>query len=305
MIVKILIISSISTISFIHICSMKEVNNNTYGLTRMAPPLWSATALVRRRGWGAMSFGSRAQYSRSGWWFMVKSLKSVYWGGVRESRSPPPHTPTAHWKPVKNRFLELLAASGSSWERLGIPGIDSGCQESIFDGFSIPTWHPKPIKIVQKSMPRCIPSWTRFFYWFLVDFYFQLRPLNLKNRAPAAARARSMKNGLSKFTLIFDAILAPTCLHFDNKNPTHIQKEPSQEASTQMIDFEIDLLAILAPFRNPSWDPRRFQNTSKTPQDAPGTAPRRLQDTLKTGSKPRGRPKTVPSRSNTHPGMIF
>ena len=139
----------------------------------------------------------------------------------------------------------------------------------------------------------------------MVGFYFQLRPPNFKNRAPAAARARSMKNGLSKFTLIFDATLVPTCLHFDNKNPTNIQKEPSQEASTQIIDFEIDLLAILAQLRNPSWDPRRLQNTSKTPQDAPGTAPRRLQDTLKTGSKPLGRPKTVPSRSNTPPGMIF
>ena len=139
----------------------------------------------------------------------------------------------------------------------------------------------------------------------MVDFYFQLRPLNLKDRDPAAARARSMKNGLSKLTLIFDAILVPTCLHFDTKNPTNTQKEPSQEASTKMIDFGIDLLTILDPFRNPSWDPRRLQNTSKTPQDAPGTAPRRLQDTLKTGSKPLGRPKTVPSRSNTPPGMIF
>ena len=29
----------------------------------------------------------------------------------------------------QNRFPELLAASGSSWERLGVPGIDSGWQE--------------------------------------------------------------------------------------------------------------------------------------------------------------------------------
>ena len=72
-----------------------------------------------------------------------------------------------------------------------------------------------------------------------------------------------------------------------------------------MIDFKIDLLAVLAPFWNTGWDPRRLQNTSKTPQDARGTAPRRLQDTLKTGSKPLGRPKTVPSRSKTPPGMIF
>ena len=86
-----------------------------------------------------------------------------------------------------------------------------------------------------------------------------------------------MKNEFSKFTLIFDAILVSTCLHFDTENPTNTQKEPSQEASTKMIDFGIDLLAILALFRNPSWDPRRLQNTSKTPQDAPGTTPRRLE----------------------------
>ena len=141
-------------------------------------------------------------------------------GGVRESLSKPvlwlPPSRGA-WKTTKNRFPELLAASGSSWERLVIPGIDSGCQKSIFEWFSIPTWHPKPTKILQESMPRCIPSWTPFCDWFLVDVYFQLRPLNLKNRAPAEARARSLKNGLSKFTSIFEAMLVPTCLHFAPK----------------------------------------------------------------------------------------
>ena len=32
---------------------------------------------------------------------------------------PPPHRPL---KPARNRFFQLLAASGSSWELLGVPG---------------------------------------------------------------------------------------------------------------------------------------------------------------------------------------
>ena len=45
---------------------------------------------------------------------------------------------------------------------------------SIFGRFFTPTWHPKSTKIAQKSMPRCIPSWTPFFNRFLVGFRSQL-----------------------------------------------------------------------------------------------------------------------------------
>ena len=46
---------------------------------------------------------------------------------------------------------------------------------SILAPVSVPTWLPKSTKIQEKSMPRCHPSWTPFFYRFLSifasDFY--------------------------------------------------------------------------------------------------------------------------------------
>ena len=57
---------------------------------------------------------------------MVLSLKMYLWEGGMESSAIPvvwDHPPPG--KPSRNRFPELLAASGSSWERLGGSGIDS------------------------------------------------------------------------------------------------------------------------------------------------------------------------------------
>ena len=64
----------------------------------------------------------------------------------------------------------------------------------------------------------------------------------------AAARARILKNRPSTSTLIFDTILVPTWLHFGAQNTPNPSRNQSQEASTKMIDFGIDLLGILAPF---------------------------------------------------------
>ena len=41
---------------------------------------------------------------------------------------------------------------------------------SILAPVSLPTCRPKSIKIQEKSMPRCHPSWTPFFDRFLVGF---------------------------------------------------------------------------------------------------------------------------------------
>ena len=47
----------------------------------------------------------------------------------------------------------------------------------------------------------------------------------MKNRAPAAAGARILKNRLSKLRLIFDSILVPTYFHSGTKiHPKFIQK---------------------------------------------------------------------------------
>ena len=52
-----------------------------------------------------------------------------------------------------------------------------------------------------------------------------------------------------------------------------------------MIDFWIDLLPKLAPFWDPSWDPRATQDGSKTP-------PRRFQDATKTAQEPQEHPRS-------------
>ena len=77
---------------------------------------------------------------------------------------------------------------------------------SIFGRFSAPTWHQKSIKIDQKSMPRCLPSWALFFDRFLVDCGANFDPRNLKHRAPAATTARWLKDRLSKVTSRFASI---------------------------------------------------------------------------------------------------
>ena len=48
---------------------------------------------------------------------------------------------------------------------------------SILAPVSLPTCLPKSIKIQEKSMPRCHPSWTPFFDRFLVGFGSQLGPI--------------------------------------------------------------------------------------------------------------------------------
>ena len=48
---------------------------------------------------------------------------------------------------------------------------------SILAPVSLPTCFPKSIKIQEKSMPRCHPSWILFFNRFLVGFGSQLGPI--------------------------------------------------------------------------------------------------------------------------------
>ena len=57
--------------------------------------------------------------------------------------------------------------------RLITPGQAS---QTDLGGFGIPSWIPKSIKIVKKSISKCIPSWIPFLDRFLVDFGSQLLP---------------------------------------------------------------------------------------------------------------------------------
>ena len=73
---------------------------------------------ARRRDWAAKSSVSWAQYSSSGWWFMVLSWKIPFWGedhgvtGQTGSSAPPPSGPPkinifAPWT-FKNQYLRHL-----------------------------------------------------------------------------------------------------------------------------------------------------------------------------------------------------
>ena len=53
-----------------------------------------------------------------------------------------------------------------------------------------------------------------------------LDPQILKNRAPAAARARFLRNRNFKLTSIFDSILVLTWPHFGTKNPSKSVQKP-------------------------------------------------------------------------------
>ena len=60
---------------------------------------------------------------------------------------------------------------------------------SIFARFSTPTCLPKSTKIAQKSMPRCIPSWTPFLDRFLLDFCSQLGPPDPEKSSPRCSQS--------------------------------------------------------------------------------------------------------------------
>ena len=74
----------------------------------------------------------------------------------RRRGTPPKKIP----KPIKNRFF--------------FESVFQCLFGSIFGPFCLPTCLPKSIEMCQKSMPRCIPSWTPCLDRFLVDFCSQL-----------------------------------------------------------------------------------------------------------------------------------
>ena len=73
--------------------------------------------------------------------------------------------------PKLDHFLD------ASWNR----SLDGLCwilvPKSILGWLCLPTRHQTSNKIVKRSMPRCIPSWTPFVECFLVGVCFQHRPI--------------------------------------------------------------------------------------------------------------------------------
>ena len=125
---------------------------------------------------------------------------------------------------------------------------------SILGWLCLPTGHQQSTNIFQKSMPRCIPSWTPFVDCFLVGVCFQLWPIGsqktrfslTKNNVFWKMVCRSNHRFLIPFCCQHGSILAA--------RSSIIHPEIDFKRHQTMIDFWIDFLAILASFWEPSWD---------------------------------------------------
>ena len=79
---------------------------------------------------------------------------------------------------------------------------------------------------------------------FLIDFWSiftpNFDPQNLKNRAPAAARARFFKKSHFAIGIDFWSILVPTWLHFASQNPSKSFQKSIPRCIKFLFDFCID-----------------------------------------------------------------
>ena len=115
-----------------------------------------------------------------------------------------------------NRFLDVLC-----W--ILVP-------KSILGWLCLPTLHQTFNKIVNRSMQRCIPSWTPFVECFLVGVCFQHRPIgSQKTRFFLRKKQGFLKHGLSMLKAIFDTILLPNMPQFMNIIQHNPPKDQFQE----------------------------------------------------------------------------
>ena len=101
-----------------------------------------------------------------------------------------------------------------------------------FHWFSIPTWLPKYIKIVHKSMSRSIPSWILVLNRFLFDFCSQFGPAGYEKSSPRCSQST-----------IFE------------KSPVHVN-----------IDFWFHFGANVAPFWGPKYTKTHLEINPKRHQ---------------------------------------
>ena len=81
-------------------------------------------------------------------------------------------SPTVPLESIKNRFPELLAASGSSWELPGASGIEFSCQEMVLAASwaaSLAFKSPRLEYKTPKRSPRPLQE------WILLQFEYQKR----------------------------------------------------------------------------------------------------------------------------------
>ena len=87
---------------------------------------------------------------------------------------------------------------------------------SILAPFCLPTWPPKPTKIKEKWVPRCLPMLTSFFDRFLLGFCSQLRPPEPQKSSPRCSESTIFQKiafrTWHRFLIDFGANLAPFCL---------------------------------------------------------------------------------------------
>ena len=115
---------------------------------------------------------------------------------------------------------------------------------SILAPVSLPTWLPKSIKIQEKSMPRCHPSWTPFFNRCLIDFCSQLRPPESQKSSPRCSESTIFQKiafrNWHRFLIDFGANLAPFCLPKSTKILSKIDSKMQQIFDRFLHRFFID-----------------------------------------------------------------
>ena len=138
---------------------------------------------------------------------------------------------------------------------------------SIFDPNLAPTWPPKPTKIHEKSMPRCLPIMTSFFDRFLIDFCSQLGPPNPENSRPHSCEStiflKSHFDVHMDFWLDFGPNLAPFCPPKSNKILQKSDPKSHQNFDRFLLRFFFDSGSVLGTKLEPCWPLFR----AKTHQD--------------------------------------
>ena len=143
----------------------------------------------------------------------------------------------AFWHPPP-RKREILYPPGGNRKTLAPPHpptppagpgqmlTSSGFRRQISDWFLDRFWWHFPSQIGSPEPPKLIKNRCKVVLYprfhFLTDFSSifapNFDPKILKSQAPAAGRARSFKDRLSKFTSMLGQILMAICLRFSLKN---------------------------------------------------------------------------------------
>ena len=110
---------------------------------------------------------------------------------------------------------------------------------TIFDVFRHRFWIVFPPELADRNRPKSNDNRCQGAFHLVLGFVIDFRSIFLrnldapimKNRAPAAARARFLRNRHFKLTSIFDSILVLTWPHFGTTNPPKSVQKPIPRVS--------------------------------------------------------------------------